>query len=126
MSEVASLYKTSAAMSEEPDEGWISRGVRGVQTHLRRALKALEDEDIPAKAEAMDQACQLMYLLIDITPTGADNPLGDTLSKAYQELHLAMVQANVDNDAGIIRMVISECAKLSKDISAMQKRASAA
>lgn len=126
MSEVASLYKTSAAMSEEPDEGWIARGVRGVQTHLRRALKALEREDIPAKAEAMDKAAQLMFLLIDITPTGDENPLGDSLSKAYQELHSAIVQANVENDADIIRMVITECAKLSGDIGAMQRRASAA
>lgn len=121
MLDVATSYKTSTAMSEEPDEGWIARGVRGVQSHLRRALKAMEDGDIAAKADAMDKACQLMFLLIDITPTGEENPLGAALSKAYQELHFGMVQANAENDTDMLRAILRECGGLSKDLAIMQK-----
>ncbi len=108
---IAGAYKITSMMSEMPDMTWIVRGLRGIQTFLRRAALAIEEGDRTKKLQMIEKANQLIMQL-DALARSAEGPLSEKLSAAYAALHVRIVNANASNDAPAIASILSETQEL--------------
>lgn len=113
---VAKVYKTTSMMSETPDMSWIVRGLRGVQTFLRRAIRAIENGDVTTKLSMIDKASMLFGRLDDLARS-SPGILSDRLTGIYGFMHIKMVTANGTNDIDGLICVISEAERLGNELS---------
>ena len=121
---IAGAYKITSMMSEMPDMTWIVRGLRGIQTFLRRAALAIEEGDGPKKLQMIEKANQLIMQL-DALARSAEGPLSEKLSAAYAGLHVRIVNANASNDAPAIASILSETQELEGQLRAISRKEAA-
>ena len=121
---IAGAYKTTSMMSETPDITWIVRGLRGVQTFLRRAILAIEEGDVAKKHQMIEKAGQLIMQL-DALARSAGGSLSERLSAIYTTLHVRMVTANASDNRAEMASILSEAQELEVQLRAISRKEAA-
>lgn len=114
------LYRDAFAASASGDE-LLRMGWHGLRVYLRRAREAIGSGDRADKAAAIHAADQLLVFLQSIVAQGGDAELGASLTRIYQALQAALLNANLYDDAGALDWAERELIALQRSVSGALK-----
>jgi flagellar secretion chaperone FliS len=104
----SSIHVETGIQAADPHQ-LVAMLLDGALTAIANAVSAIERRDIPAKCKAVSKAAAIIEEgLLDALDMGAGGQVAQTLHDLYSCVLLRLTQANVKNDAAMLR----ECSQL--------------
>ncbi len=109
-----------------PDIAWLRQGWRALRLYGRKARGAIAEGDLPAKAEMIARADDLLTVMTGILQTGASTTLGPALMTVYTALRYTLLRANIENNVKALDDFEAALALLDRDMIKLSESAIAA
>lgn len=93
---ISTIYRT-AMFDGEPNLHMLQLGWRALRYYGRRAKQAMENGDIPAKAQMIARADELLNVMSGLLDTTENAKLGKSLMTIYSALRFTLFRANIEN-----------------------------
>lgn len=126
MCQAAGAYKRTSMLTEDPSLSWIIRGLRGVRTFIAMANRAVTNDDIQSRANAVSRASTLIAFLQGLTPDNEEATLGLRLSQVYTSFQLRLTEAHAASREDLFVALNKDIAQLEADLGAAGATAGAA
>lgn len=81
----------------------LQQGWRALRYYGKRARLAIENGDIPTKAEMISRADELLNVMSGVLDTTENARLGNSLMVIYSALRFTLFRANTENSAEALR-----------------------
>ncbi|GAB0114414.1 flagellar protein FliS [Acidisoma sp. C75] len=116
---IVTAYRSSM-FDGAADVDWLRSGWRALRLYGHKAKTAIEEDDLLLKAEMISRADKLLTVMTGIVDMSPGSLLGQSLSRIYNALRLALLEANITNQSNplddfdaALRTLDSEFSKLS-------------